>query len=48
MLTALRTRFEPTAPVTLTFKKARFASGFDMLRFAEALGLDIQPGEVEQ
>ena len=48
VLTALLTRFEPTAAVTMTFKRARFASGFDLLRFAEALGLDIQPGEVEQ
>ena len=48
VLTALLARFEPTAAVTMTFKKARFASGFDMLRFAEALGLDIGPGEVEQ
>jgi len=48
VLTALLTRFEPTAPVTMTFRKARFASGFDLKRFAEALGIDIQAGEIEQ
>jgi hypothetical protein len=48
VLSALLTPFEPAAPVTMTFRRARFASGFDLKRFAEALGLDIQPGEVEQ
>ncbi|MFZ1597518.1 MAG: anti-phage-associated DUF499 domain-containing protein [Anaerolineae bacterium] len=48
VLTALLARFEPTAAVTMSFKRARFVSGFDMLRFAEALGLDIGPAEVEQ
>lgn len=48
VLTALLARFEPAAPVTMTFKRARFASGFDLLRFAESLGLEVGPGEVEQ
>jgi Chitobiase/beta-hexosaminidase C-terminal domain len=41
-------KFEATTPVTMTFRKAQFASGHDLKQFAEALGLDLQPGEVEQ
>jgi len=48
VLTALLARFEPAAAITMTFKRARFASGFDLLCFAESLELAIQPGEVEQ
>jgi len=40
--------FDPATPITMTFRKAHFASGHDLKRFAESLGLDIQQGEVEQ
>jgi hypothetical protein len=41
-------RFEPTTPVTMTFRKAHFASGHDLKDFAERLGIELQPGDVEQ
>ncbi len=41
-------RFEPTTPVTMTFRKAHFASGHDLKDFAEKLGIELQPGDVEQ
>lgn len=41
-------KFEATTPVTMKFCKAQFASGHDLKQFAESLGLDLQPGEVEQ
>jgi hypothetical protein len=48
ILTAVLEKFEPTTPVTMTFRKAQFASGHDLKHFAEALGLELQPGDVEQ
>ena len=41
-------KFAPDAPVTMTFRKAHFASGHDLKDFAERLGLDLQPGDVDQ
>jgi len=41
-------KFEPTTPVTMTFRKAHFSSGHDLKEFAEKLGLELQPGDVEQ
>jgi hypothetical protein len=41
-------KFEPTTPVTMTFRKAHFSSGHDLKDFAEKLGLDLQPGDIEQ
>lgn len=41
-------KFEPTTPVTMTFRKAHFSSGHDLKEFAEKLALDLQPGDVEQ
>ena len=35
-------------PVTMTFRKAHFASGHDLRDFAEKLGLELHPGDVEQ
>lgn len=40
--------FAPDTPVTMSFAKAHFASGHDLKRFAEALGIVWQPGEIEQ
>jgi len=48
ILTAILPQFDPATPITMTFRKAHFASGHDLKRFAESLGLDIQQGEVEQ
>lgn len=41
-------KFEPTTPVTMSFRKANFCSGHDLKDFAEKLGFDLQPGDVEQ
>ena len=41
-------KFEPTTPVTMTFRKAHFASGHDLKGFAEKLGIEFHPGDVEQ
>ena len=35
-------------PVTMTFRKAHFASGHDLKHFAEKLGFELQTGDVEQ
>lgn len=41
-------KFEPTTPVTMTFRKALFNSGHDLKDFAEKLGFELNPGDVEQ
>ncbi len=40
--------FAADAVVTMTFKKAHFASGHDLEKFAAALGLELHAGEVQQ
>jgi hypothetical protein len=41
-------KFTPDTPVTMTFRKAHFNSGHDLKDFAEKLGLELNPGDVEQ
>jgi hypothetical protein len=41
-------KFTPNTPITMTFRKARFASGYDLEHFAEKLGIELQPGDIEQ
>ncbi len=41
-------KFTPDTPVNMTFRKASFNSGHDLKDFAEKLGFDLQPGDVEQ
>ena len=41
-------KFEPTTPVTMTFRKAHFASGHDLKNFADKLGIELQSGDIEQ
>ncbi len=41
-------KFAPDTPVTMTFRKAHFSSGHDLKEFADKLGFDLQPGDVEQ
>jgi len=48
ILKTVMEKFEPTTPVTMTFRKAHFASGHDLKDFAEKLGIELQQGEVEQ
>ncbi|AVX31525.1 putative ATPase, AAA+ superfamily [Carboxydocella thermautotrophica] len=48
ILTTVLNQFDSATPVTMSFRKAHFASGHDLKRFAEALGIEIQQGEVIQ
>lgn len=48
LLNAALTKFPPDAVVTMTFKKAQFASGHDLRQFAEALGIELAVGDVHQ
>jgi hypothetical protein len=41
-------KFEPTTPVSMTFRKAHFASGHDLKDFADKLGLELNSGDIEQ
>ena len=41
-------KFEPTTPVTMTFRKAHFNSGHDLKDLAEKLGFKLNSGDVEQ
>jgi hypothetical protein len=47
LLEAALVLFPPDAPVTLSFKKAQFASGHDLERFATAVGIEVAPADVE-
>lgn len=41
-------KFAADDPITMTFRKAHFASGHDLKCFAEKLGIELQMGDVEQ
>ena len=41
-------KFEPDAPITMTFRKAHFLSGHDLKDFAEKLGMELRAADVEQ
>jgi hypothetical protein len=48
LLVKVLEKFEADTPVTMTFRKARFASGHDLQDFAQKLGLELQQGDFEQ
>ncbi|HXV81080.1 MAG TPA: anti-phage-associated DUF499 domain-containing protein [Candidatus Binatia bacterium] len=48
LLTKVLEKFAPDTPVTMTFRKAHFASGHDLKDFAGKLRLELEPGDVEQ
>ena len=48
LLVKVLEKFTPDTPVTMTFRKAHFASGHDLKDFANKLGFDLQTGDVEQ
>ncbi len=48
LLAKVLEKFRPDTPITMTFRKAHFASGHDLKDFAEKLGIDLTAGEVEQ
>lgn len=41
-------KFDPNAPITMTFRRASFASGHDLKEFADKLGIELTVNEVEQ
>lgn len=41
-------KFPPDTQVTMSFRKAHFASGHDLKDFADKLGLELNTGDVEQ
>ncbi len=41
-------KFPPDTPVTMSFRRAHFASGHDLKQFCEKLGIEIAQGSVEQ
>lgn len=48
LLTKILEKFDPTTPVTMSFKKADFNSGHDLQAFANRLGITLQTGDVAQ
>ena len=48
LLEKLLQKFSPDTPVTMVFRKAHFALGYDLKHFCEKLGLGIVQGSVEQ
>ena len=48
ILKTVMEKFEPTTPVTMTFRKAHFSSGHDLKGFAGKLNIDLEQGDVEQ
>lgn len=41
-------KFPPDSPITMMLRKVRFASGHDLRDFAEKLGIELRPADVEQ
>ena len=48
LLSKVLEKFEPDAPVTLSFRKACFSSGHDLKDFAQKLNLELKQGDIEQ
>ncbi|WKZ13668.1 MAG: DUF499 domain-containing protein [Gammaproteobacteria bacterium] len=48
LLTKILEKFAPDTPVTMTFRKAHFASGHDLKEFAGKLGIALEQADVEQ
>jgi hypothetical protein len=48
LLVKVLEKFSTDAPITMTFRKAHFASGHDLKDFASQLGLQLQAEDVEQ
>jgi hypothetical protein len=48
LLSKVLEKFTPDTPVTMTFRKAHFASGHDLKNFAGSLGMQLEAEDVEQ
>lgn len=48
LLVKVLEKFDSDAPVSMTFRKAHFASGYDLKGFSSKLGIELQQGDIEQ
>ena len=48
LLTKVLEKFASDTPVTLSFRKAHFSSGYDLKDFAAKLGIELHVGDIEQ
>jgi hypothetical protein len=48
ILTSILSKFDKNVPVTMSFRQASFASGFDFKEFMKEYGIELQQSEVEQ
>lgn len=48
LLTKVLEKFTPDTPVSMSFRKAHFSSGFDLKDFAVKLGIELHAGDIEQ
>ena len=48
LLTKVLEKFPQNSPVTMTFRKAKFASGHDLKDFASKLNIELKTGDIEQ
>lgn len=48
VLSLVLEKFEPDAPITMSFRKCRFSSGHDLKDFAGRMGIELQQGDVDQ
>ena len=48
LLTKALEKFGPDALITMTFRKATFASGHDLKEFADKICIELNQGDVEQ
>ena len=48
LLSMVLEKFTPDTPVTMTFRKAHFASGHDLKDFAGKLDIELQAEDIEQ
>jgi len=48
LLNKVLEKFAPDTPITLTFRKAHFASGHDLKDFAGKLGMELAQADIEQ
>jgi hypothetical protein len=48
LLSKVLEKFTAETPVTMTFRKAHFSSGYDLKDFACGLGIELHEGDVEQ
>lgn len=48
ILKTILVNFDSSVAVTMTFRKANFASGYDLKQFSTSLGIELQEGEIVQ